>query len=125
MYGERMERWSYFELKQYVYKDFEEFTLKDGLQPRQAISRIQVEYERVMDESYLESVIIYSQLASIALEKNFISQREDIRLNVSKMLKEIKYSDFQSELTIEELAAFKRDLDEVTNKLNDDSLRKT
>lgn len=112
-----MERWSYFELKQYIREDFEEFTFKDGLQPRQAISRIQVEYERVMEESFLETVIIYSQLASIAIERNFLNQREDIKLRVSNMLTEIKYSDFQSELTPEELVAFKLDIDDVTNKI--------
>jgi uncharacterized protein YoaH (UPF0181 family) len=56
-----MKRWTYEELKQNIVEDIEEF-MSDGLNFRQATSRVQVEYRRIIDKDPVQKLIIYMML---------------------------------------------------------------
>jgi uncharacterized membrane protein YheB (UPF0754 family) len=110
-----MNRWSYCELAQYIYEDFNEF-LSDGLNVRQVISRIQVEYYKIMEESPIERLMIYILLAKLEIEHGFL--REDIREEVLRMINDNRLSKFSNELETSELKKLKEDIDELLIKLS-------
>lgn len=53
-----MDKWSYRELQEYIHEDIEEF-MGDGLNIRQASSRVQVEHAKSIEQSEQEKLIIH------------------------------------------------------------------
>ena len=61
-----MEKWSYEELQEFIHEDIEEF-MRDGLDIRQASSRVQVESAKSIESGELEKRIIYMVLCEVGL----------------------------------------------------------
>ncbi|MDO6582174.1 Imm3 family immunity protein [Photobacterium sp. 2_MG-2023] len=78
-----MDKWSYDELQEFIHEDIEEF-MGDGLNIRQASSRIQVEYAKSIEDSELEKLIIYMVLCKEGVKHGFL--RDDIKEETLELL---------------------------------------
>ncbi|GAB1148809.1 MAG: hypothetical protein SwBeaBPW_30990 [Shewanella algae] len=81
-----MEKWSYEELQEFIHEDIEEF-MRDGLDIRQASSRVQVEYAKSIESGELEKLIIYMVLCEEGLMHGFL--RDDIKEQTLELLERI------------------------------------
>ncbi|GLQ70774.1 Imm3 family immunity protein [Vibrio penaeicida] len=81
-----MDKWTYEELQEFIREDIEEF-LNDGLNIRQATSRVQVEYAKAIQSSDLEKLIIFMVLCKEGVEHGFL--RDDIKEDTLNLLEQI------------------------------------
>lgn len=110
-----MEKWSYEDLTQYINNDVNEF-MSEGLNIRQATSRVQVEYQRVIQDEPLDKLIIYMMLSKLGIEHGFL--RDDIRDETLIMVKLNEQSNYSDALSPKELEAFKKDVKELLETLS-------
>ena len=85
-----MDDWSLTELKQIIHEDIEEF-MGDGLDIRQASSRVQVEYARLIDASQLNKLVIYMVLCDEGIKHGYV--RDDIKNSALQLLREFSFDD--------------------------------
>jgi hypothetical protein len=109
-----MDRWSYAELQEFIHEDIEEF-MGDGLDIRQASSRVQVEYAKSIKDSELEKLIIYMVLCEEGLNHGFL--REDIRMHTIELLEGISLNDCDQQLSFDEQSRLREDMKRVSNLL--------
>ncbi|OYD07745.1 Imm3 family immunity protein [Paludifilum halophilum] len=110
-----MERWSYEEITQYIRDDFSEF-LMDDLNVKQATSRVQVEYQNIIEESSVEKLFIYIVLAKLGLEHGTL--RDDIKEEVLKMITEEKLLKIKDDLTPNEYKNLMKDTHDLLSLIN-------
>ncbi|WP_041324912.1 hypothetical protein [Saccharophagus degradans] len=78
-----MDKWSYRELQEYIHEDIEEF-MGDGLNIRQASSRVQVEHAKSIEQSEQEKLIIHIVLCDKGVKHGFL--RGDINKQTLELL---------------------------------------
>lgn len=113
-----MDKWSYPELQEFIHEDIEEF-MKDGLDIRQASSRIQVEYARSIEDSQIEKLIIYMVLCEEGVKHGFL--RSDIKKQTQELLCEVDIDRYSQELNNEEQLKLKDDINRLTTLLDHQS----
>jgi len=106
-------RWTYNEIQTYIREDIIEF-INDGLDINQATSRVQVEYQDIIEENNIEKLFIYIALAKLGLEHGFL--REDVQ----KELLEIKETcpDLKNELDDDEYKQLQKDIKRIFKEMN-------
>ncbi|MEE2729946.1 MAG: Imm3 family immunity protein [Pseudomonadota bacterium] len=110
-----MDKWSYKELQEFILEDIEEF-LGDGLDIRQASSRVQVEYAKSIKESELEKLIIYMALCEEGVKHGFL--REDIKEQTQELLGRIDLGHCDQQLSDEERLKLRDDIKRTLSLLS-------
>jgi len=95
-----VDKWSYEELQEFIHEDIEEF-IGDGLDIRQASSRVQVEYAKSIEDSELEKLIIYMVLCEEGVKHGFL--RDDIKEQTATLLERIDIGQCDQKLSDEEI----------------------
>jgi hypothetical protein len=91
-----VDKWSYEELQEFIHEDIEEF-MGDGLNIRQASSRVQVEYAKSIEDSELEKLIIYMVLCEEGVKHGFL--RDDIKEEALELLGRIDLGQCDQQLS--------------------------
>lgn len=102
-----MNRWSYDELQEFIQEDIAEF-IGDGLDIRQATSRIQVEYHKSINESDLEKLVIFMILCNEGVKHGFL--RDDVADQTIQLLRSIDVGLFDKQLSESERIQFRKDI---------------
>lgn len=106
-----MEKWSYEELREFIHEDIEEF-MGDGLNIRQASSRVQVEYAKSIEASELEKLIIYMVLCEQGVKYGFL--RDDIKEQTLELLGRIDLEQCDQQLSVEERPKLRDDMNRTS-----------
>lgn len=109
-----MDKWSYGELQEFIHEDIDEF-MGDGLDIRQASSRVQVEYAKSIEDSELEKLIIYMALCEEGVKHGFL--RDDIKEQTLELLGRIDLEQCDQYLSEEERSKLRDDLSRTSNLL--------
>lgn len=106
-----MDKWSYEELKEFIREDVEEF-MRDGLDIRQASSRVQVEYAKSIEGSDLEKLVIYMVLCEEGVRHGFL--RDDIKEQTLRLLERNYLKQCDKQLGDEERPKLRADMDRIS-----------
>lgn len=106
-----MDKWSYTELQEFIHEDIEEF-MGNGLDIRQASSRVQVEYARSIEESELEKIIIFMALCEEGVKHGFL--RDDIKAQTQELLRKINLGECDQQLSGEERSKLRDDMNKTS-----------
>ena len=106
-----MVNWSYEELRGFIHEDIEEF-MGDGLNIRQASSRVQVEYAKSIEDSNLEKLIIYMVLCEEGMKHGFL--RDEIKEQTLELLGQIDLGQCYQQLSEEELPRLRDDMNRIS-----------
>ncbi len=106
-----MDKWSYEELQEFIHEDIEEF-MSDGLDIRQASSRVQVEYAKSIEDCDLEKLIIYMALCDEGVKHGFL--RDDIREQTLELIGKIGLGQRDQRLSKEERLKLKDDMNKTS-----------
>ncbi|EKE75619.1 Imm3 family immunity protein [Gallaecimonas xiamenensis] len=109
-----MDKWSYEELQEFIHEDIEEF-MGDGLDIRQASSRVQVEYAKSIEDSELEKLIIYMVLCEEGVKHGFL--RDDIKEQTQELLRRIDLGYCDPQLSDEERLKLRDDMNRTSSLL--------
>ncbi len=109
-----MDKWSYKELQGFIHEDIEEF-MGDGLNIRQASSRVQVEYAKSIEGSELEKLIIYMVLCEEGVKHGFL--RDDIKEKTLELLGRINLGHCEQQLSDEERLKLSDDMNRTLSLL--------
>lgn len=114
-----MNRFSYGELCEFIRGDIAEFK-RDGLDIRQATSRVQVEYYKSIKESDFEKLVIFMILCEEGVKGGFL--REDIAQQTKQLLDSAELYLFDKELSENERLRFRNDIAKTVKLLGDNSI---
>lgn len=106
-----MDKWSYTELQDFIHEDIEEF-MTDGLDIRQASSRVRVEYENSIKSSELEKLIIYMALCEEGVKHGFL--RDDIKVQTLDLLGQFDLKQHDDQLSAEEISKLRDDMNRTS-----------
>ncbi|MDP5190314.1 Imm3 family immunity protein [Rheinheimera baltica] len=109
-----MDKWSYEELQEFIYEDILEF-MGDGLDIRQATSRVQVEYAKAIEGSKLEKLIIFMTLCEEGVKHGFL--RDDIKEQTLELLQPINIVAYEKQLNNKEIVKLRDDINRTTTLL--------
>ena len=109
-----MDKWSYEELQKFIHEDIEEF-MRDGLDIRQASSRVQVEYAKSIENGELEKLIIYMVLCEEGLKHGFL--RDDIKEQTLELLERINLERCDQQLSDDEQCRLRDDMNRISSLL--------
>ena len=109
-----MDKWSYEELKSFIHQDIEEF-IRDGLDIRQASSRVQVEYAKSIENSKVEKLIIYMVLCEEGVRHGFL--RDDIKEQTLELLRQIDLGYCDQQFSDEERIMLRDDMNRISSLL--------
>jgi len=102
-----MDKWSYVELQEFIHEDIDEF-MRDGLDIRQASSRVQVEYAKSIEANELEKLIIFMVLCEEGVKHGFL--RDDIKEQVQELLEGISLDQCDQQLNTDERSKLRDDM---------------
>ncbi len=105
-----MENWSYQELQDFIHEDVEEF-MSDGLNIRQASSRVQVEYARSLENNELEKLIIYMVLCEEGVKNGYL--RDDIKGDTLELLGKVDLELCDQQLNEVEQSVLRVDINRI------------
>lgn len=98
---------SYKELEQYIVEDFEEF-LDEGLTLSQVTEKLLVEYQRGIVNSEVEKLVIYLTVARLSLDKGYL--RQDVENKLNYMISDIPSIPLKKELESEDIEKIMHDI---------------
>ena len=102
-----MKDYTYTELRKYISDDINEF-IADGLNIRQAISRVQVEYSQLMAQSDLAELIIHMVLSREVVVRG--ETRTDVTEKTLRCIESAGAKDFKKELDDRELQMLREEI---------------
>lgn len=106
-----MEKWSYEELRDFIHEDIEEF-MRDGLDIRQASSRVQVEYAKSIEDSELEKLIIYMVLCEEGVKHGLL--RGDIKEQTLELIRRIDLEQLDQKISGDEQSKLRNDMNRTS-----------